>query len=44
MNKNIERASWEETIEHYPATPDWFLIIGIAFMIAFGIVALIIMI
>jgi hypothetical protein len=41
-NKHIERATWEESIEQYPATPDWPLIIGSAFMIAFGIVGLVV--
>jgi hypothetical protein len=41
-NKHIEQASWDENIEHYPATPDWFLIIGVGSLITFGIVALIV--
>jgi hypothetical protein len=42
-NKHIERASGVESIDQYPSTPDWPLIIGTAFMIAFGIVGLIVL-
>jgi hypothetical protein len=42
-NKQVELSSWEENTEHYPSTPDWPLIIGTAFMIGFGMVALIVM-
>lgn len=31
----------DEEIEKYPATPDWFLIISVGFLIGFGIVVLV---
>lgn len=36
-----KHTNFDDEMEKFPQTPDWPLIIGTAFMIAFGIVALI---
>lgn len=40
-NKKVERASWDETVEEYKSGTDWFMVVGTALLVIFGLVGLI---
>lgn len=43
-NKKIERASWDENIQHYNANKvDWVVVGATAFFIGLGLVALLVL-